>query len=77
MEFDYIIIGSGAVGSSLAYQLSKNNKSLALVDIAKTKKPKIKRRYKALLSINVLNLIHIRFLTFLEAIQNYGQVKYI
>ncbi len=47
MEFDYIIIGSGAVGSSLAYQLSKNNKSLALVDIAKTKKPKIKRRYKA------------------------------
>ena len=48
MEFDYVIIGSGAVGSTLAFQLSKNSElSIAIVDIAKSIKPKIKRKYKA------------------------------
>ena len=48
MEFDYVIIGSGAVGSTIAFQLSKNSAlSIAIVDIAKSTKPKIKRKYKA------------------------------
>ena len=32
MQFDYVIVGSGAVGSTLAHQLSKSNK-VALIDI--------------------------------------------
>jgi hypothetical protein len=41
MQFDYVIVGSGAVGSTLANQLSKSNR-VALVDIGS--KPKGKQR---------------------------------
>jgi len=48
LEFDYIIIGSGAAGSTLAYELSKDRKkTIAIVDIGKTIKPKKKRQFKA------------------------------
>ncbi len=48
MEFDYVIVGSGAAGSTLANELSKDNKiSIALIDIGKIRKPKRKRRFRA------------------------------
>ena len=48
MEFDYVIVGSGAAGSTLSNELSKDNKStIAIIDIGKTRKPNKKRQFKA------------------------------
>ena len=48
MNFDYVIIGSGAAGSTLSHELSKDNKTtVAIIDIGKTNKPNKKRQFKA------------------------------
>ncbi len=41
MTFDFVIIGSGPAGSTLAWKLAKLNFNIALVDQANTKKKKI------------------------------------
>ena len=47
IEFDHIIIGSGAVGSTLAHYLSKDPEiKIAIVDIGLLE-PKKPRRFKA------------------------------
>lgn len=45
-EFDYVIFGSGAAGSTLAYFLAKQDFTVALVDIAKKRTNSEKNRYR-------------------------------
>ena len=78
MEFDYVIFGSGAAGSTLSNELSKDNKStIAIIDIGKTRKPNKKRQFKApFLNQCTRSYTHSISGVF-GGVQNYGPTRFI